>query len=402
MLPTLLVAATLTAPGAPIPKETLPNPVGPAPRILAVRANETGSVWISAIVFEKRKIQIQFWVMENGKQVLKQQEQEQIFSTYIQKTLGEFSGKFSTADGTTLTSEQASKLVKDGGTILIAPEGKPVDPSWLRTVSGDTVVMYTDELTYAHFQFGHSELPKTHAPRLVLLGTDEKGSVRVPVNPSPSTANLINDDFGGFQNGNMRVIRNGARVVMVNGNFMQIDTEGSGTGPTKPVGPDGKKALEDIRFDAFDMSGKLIPKADALKRLKAGGFALFSGDKRFPDTEYLKAFREDTIVLASADFVFAPGAPNPYDPQPKNAAPAANLVAPGVVVAPALAPPVAALKIQVVPAAAPAVVPVKIAPPAPPAKEAPAAKPAEKTKEKDGEKTGEKAKEVPAATPAKP
>ena len=413
MFTTLFVAATLTAPGAPIPKETLPNPVGQAPRILAVKANETGSVWISATVFEKRKIQTQFFVMENGKQVLKQQEQEITTSTYIQKTLGEFSGKFSTADGAAITSEQATKKVKDGATILIAPEGKPVDPSWLRTVSGGTVVMYTDELTSAHFQYGHSDLPRTHAPRLVMLGTDDKGNVRVPVNPKPGLAGLINDEMGGFQNGNMRVIRNGNRMIMVNGNFMPAEPETAGSGATKPVGPDGKKALEDIRFDAFDLSGKAIPKADALKRLKAGGFALFSGDNRFPDTEYLKAFRDDMIVLTSAEFVFAPGEPNPYDPAPKNADPAAKPAAPGVVIAaPAL--PVAAMKIQVVPAALPVVAPVPVVPVAPPAKAAPAEKPAEKAApaEKPAEKAApaakpaetadEKAKDKVTATPVKP
>src|SRR5580658_602170 len=127
MMQSLLVVAAIAAPGAPVPKDTLPNPVGPPPKVLAVRANSAGGVTIIAIVYEKRKIQQQFFVMENGKQVLKQQETEIMTSTYIHKNLGDFGGKFTTADGADITAEQATRRVRDGATILITADGKPID-----------------------------------------------------------------------------------------------------------------------------------------------------------------------------------------------------------------------------------------------------------------------------------
>jgi hypothetical protein len=356
--------------------------------VLAVKANSTGGVTIIAIVYEKRKIQQQAFVMENGKQVLKQQEVEIMTSTYIQKNLGDFGGKFTTADGADITAEQATRSVKDGATILIAADGKPIDPIWLRSVGRDTVVMHTTELAHAQFQFGHSSLPTTPNPRLVMLGTDEKGNVRTHVNTNGSNVNQIYDDFGNFNNVRFRA----AGRVMVNGNVMIVDggADGGATTPaTKPAGPDGKKSLEDIRFDAYDVNGKLIPKADAMKRLKAGGLVLFAGDNRFPDPDYLKAFRDDLIVLVSAEFVFPAGMPNPYDGPVKAAPPAKQVAQAGAVLIPAQALPVAAVKVQL----APVVIQPKQLELAPPAKEKPAAKPAEK---EDG-----KAKEKADAAPVK-
>lgn len=384
MLPSLLIAATITAPGAPTPKETLPAPTGPAPRILAVKANGAGIIWIVATIFEKRKIQQQIIVNENGKQVVKQQQQEIMTSTYIQKSLGDFGGKFTTADGSVLTAEQAAKRVKDGATILITTDGKPIDSSWLKAVSGDTIIMVTDELSHAYFQHGHSSLPSTPAPRLVMLGTDDKGAVRLAVNANGDSNQGFYDDIGGF-NGGLRVMRGNGRMVVINGNIMPLEMDGSAAPPTKPAGPDGKKALEDIRFDAYDLTGKLIPKSEALKRLKAGGLVLFAGDNRFPDSEYLKGFHQDLIVLVSSELTFQPGQSNPYDLPVKSsdAAPVKRLVAPAPPLAPAVAP-VPAIQIQF----APAVVVQKAVPIAPPPapKEAPAEKPAEKPAAKPAEK----------------
>ncbi len=383
MLPSLLVAATLTAPGAPIPRDTAPNPTGPAPRVVAVRAAPGGPISITAVIVERRKVLVPFVVMENGNQVIKQQEQEVTSSTYIQKDVADFGGKFMLADGSTLTSEQACRRVKDGATILVSVDGKPVDRGWLQGVAGDTVVMLTDELARANFQFGHSGLPSTPPPRLVMLSSDDKGAVRLAVNPRAGNLNQAYvDDFGGFQNGAVRVFRGGVGRIVVNG--MDVNTDTESDAPAKsPAGSDGKKALKDIRFDAYDLSGKLIPKSEALKRLKGGGLALLAGDNRFPDHEYLKVFHQDLIVLASSELVFAPGQPNPYDPTEKTTAvrpAAAAQVAPGALIPPAALPVAPVIRVQAAPAPAAPATPAKpaVAPPKP----APE-KPAEKAKDKE-------------------
>jgi hypothetical protein len=350
MLPSLLVAAAVTAPAAPVPRDALPNTTGPAPRVAAVKADATGSVWITAYVYTKQKVQQQYFVIENNQQVMKTREVEQTVSNYVRKTIGDFGGKFTTADGTTLSTQEATRRVKDGATLLITADGKPVDKVWLRAVAGDTVVMAAEGLAHAHFVSGSAPYPTTAAPRLALLGTDDNGNVRLPVNPA------VNNGSGGVyydEFGNGRVIRravpNGAGGVDI------IETYSPGTATpsaTTPPGPDGKKALADVKFDAYDVNGKLVPQAEALKRLKAGGLVVLAGDNRFPDAEYLKALRDDVLVLVSGELVFPATTPNPYDMPVKTAeAPAKPANAPAK-------PANAAAPVQVAPAvgvAAPAV-----------------------------------------------
>ena len=262
---------------APIPRDTVPNASGPA-RIVAVKADAGGSVWITAQVWEKRKVQQQFFANENGKQVMKQQEVEQNYPNYIHKSIGDFGGKFTTADGTTLTTEDATKRVKSGATLLVTADGKPIDKCWLRAVGKDTVVMVTEGLAHAHFQYNqynqaNSYLPTTAAPRLVMLCTDEKNEVKLAVNPGGGNnygGQIYYEDFGGG-----RMIRGGRAAMVMN----EVVWEGSGLPQTQASAPvNGKKLLADVKFDAFDMTGKLVPKSEAIKRLKAGGMVLLSGD----------------------------------------------------------------------------------------------------------------------------
>jgi len=314
MLPSLLVAAVITAPAAPVPRDTVPNPTGPAPRVLAVKAEAGGAVWITAHVYQKQKVKQQFFLVENGKQVMKQQEIEQVNASYIRKSIGDFGGKFNTADGTLLTTEDATRRVHDGATLLITSDGKPVEKSWLKAVAGDTVIMTAEGLGEAHFIFGQAPYPTTASPRLVMLSTDDKGDVRLPVNQNAMNQNGMYNNFN----------RGGFRGKMV---IQQGDIDGFDFPPAvptaTPAGSDGKKSLTDIKFDAYDVTGKLVQKSDALSRLKAGGLVVIAGDSRFPDENYLKAFREDLLVIVSSELVYQPGQPNPFDHAETKAAPAA-------------------------------------------------------------------------------
>src|SRR5262245_45003048 len=128
MMPSLVLAATLTAPAAPVPRDTVPSTSGPAPLVLALKADAGGSVRIIGNTFFRQKIQNQFFVMENNKQVMKQVEQEITNSHYFNKTLTELNAKFQTAGGSPLTASEATSRVKAGATVLISTDGKPVAP----------------------------------------------------------------------------------------------------------------------------------------------------------------------------------------------------------------------------------------------------------------------------------
>jgi hypothetical protein len=373
MLPSLLMTAAITVPGAPIPKDGVPNTTGPAPRVVAVKSDANGTVWITAQVWEKRKVQQQFFAVENGKQVMKQQEVEQNVSNYIHKAIGDFGAKFSTADGEVLSAEEATKRVKNGATLLVTADGNPIDRVWLRAVEGDTVVMQAEGLAHAQFQYNlynpaNSALPTTASPRLALFCADEAGAVKVVVNPNGGMANGNNVYYEGL-GGQFR-----GRAIAVQGNFV---IDGSSAvlqqGAAKSAA-ENRKLLTDIKFDAYDTTGKRIPRAEALKRLRAGGLVLLAGDNRFPDAGYLKAFRDDLLVLVSGEFVFPAGMPNPYDMPVKTAG-----APPGPGMADPVIRPAPAVRL-IAPAVQPRVAPVVIQPvaPAPNPKAKPADKPAAK------------------------
>ncbi len=310
MFSSLLVAATLTAPAAPLPRDTVPNLSGPAPRIVSVKADKTGKVWLTGNTYTKRMVKQSTSVMENGKRVVKQKDVERLMATHFRKELGDFGEKFTTAEGLPLSVKEVTDRVKDGATLLITADGKPVDPSWLRTVSRDTVIMIAEGLGDAYFTHGNSVLyPNTATPRLVMLSANEKGEVRLPVNPNNLNGNnqvFINNGVGG-----VRVINRG--VIIQNGVQQVIGGGAEADASTKPAAKDGKKALEDIAFDAYDTTGAMIPRATALKRLSAGGMAIIAGDDRFPDETYLTGFRKDVIVIVSNELVFPAGVTNPFD-----------------------------------------------------------------------------------------
>jgi len=308
MYPSLVLAATLTAPAAPIPRDTVPNTTGPAPIVMALKPDSNGSVRLVGNTFFRTKVTNQFFVMENNKQVLKQVDQEVTSSNYFNKGINELNAKFTTADGTPLTANEAAGRVKNGATVLISTDGKPISPGWLKAVSGDTVVILTDEFEYAQFTWGGAPWPTTPAPRLVMLTADSSGKVTTSVNTSPNNNGIYNDliiegqGFGG--RGGRRVIVNAGGDLIDYGFYPNQQT--TGTVGTKP--------LAEVKFDAYDLNGKLIPRSTALKRLQAGAMVLLAGDSRFPDEAYLKPFDGDIMVLASPELVL----PSAVKPLPKD------------------------------------------------------------------------------------
>jgi hypothetical protein len=376
MLPSLLVAATISAPAAPIPKDAVPNSAGPAPRVVAVKSDGNGTVWITAQIWEKRKVPHQFFAIENGKQVMKQQEVEQSFPSYIHMAIGEFGAKFVTADGMALSTEEATRRVKGGATLLVTSDGKPVNRIWLRAVDGDTVVMQVEGLAHAHFQFNqldtaNSVLPTTASPRLALFCADETGVVKVAINPSSGASNANNIYYEDLGAG--RMIR--GRAVVWQGN-LEINTGSMASQDDARPGADRRKPLVDVKFDTFDTSGKLVPRSEALKRLRAGGLVLLAGDNRFPDAAYLKAFREEILVLVSEEFVFPQGMPNPYDMPMKPGAMPPVTGAPAQIIRPVPAVGLVAPAVQL--RVAPAIINAVPAAPAPKAEVKPEPKPANK------------------------
>ena len=332
MNPSLVLSAALLAPAAPVPRDTAPNATGPAPHVLALKADADGTVRVIGNVPTKVTVTNTHFVIEqvveNGKQiqrqVQKQVEQDVVTQQYFNKTLAEFNGKFTTADGSTLTLEEATARVKTGATVLASADGKPIAQSWLRTVSADTVVMVAEGLAHAQMQWGGAPMPTTPAPRLALYGTDASGKVMAACTSQP-----INPNGAVYYDGAMegRVLRGRIRAIDDVGYYAPMRT--AGTVVYKP--------LADVKFDAYDVTGKLVSRTDVLKRLAAGGMVLVAGDNRLPDETYLKAFKDDVLVLVGPDLVL-PVVPVDQTRKQGAAKPMARPVAPLVPLAPAVLP----------------------------------------------------------------
>ncbi len=363
MTPTLLLSAALLSPAAPIPTGAPAGAPGPAPRVFALKADASGTVRLIASTPTKITVTNTHFVIEqvmvNGKaqqqQVQKQVEQDVISSTYINKALSEFNGKFATAAGTPLTVEEAVARVKGGATLLASADGKPVGKQWLAAVSPDTVVMVADAMEKVLQQAGGGILPTTPGPRLAVIGTDDAGKPIAQCTDNPVTQNgyvYYGDDIA-FEG---KMAWRGRGGIYYGGQQYH-----EGKVITKP--------LADVAFEAYDRNGKLIPRGTALKRLAAGGMVVVAGNHMLPDENYLKAFKEDVLVLVGPELVL-PVPPidqtKKRDPNAKDEKPA---VQPPVKVLPGIRP-------AVQPAIAPAVIKrVQIAPALP-------ALPAEKVEEK--------------------
>jgi hypothetical protein len=229
-------------------------------------------------------------MIENNKQVQKQVEQDVVTQQYFNKTLAEYNGKFSAVDGTPLTVDEATSRVKNGATLLVSADGKPVAKAWLRAAASDTVVMVADDFTHVQPQWGSAPMPNTPSPRLTMLGTNENGKVMAPCTSAPINPNgVYYDDVMWEGRAQFR-----GRVRNFDGAYYN-----QAPADAKVV----LKPLADVKFDAYDLNGKLIPQSEVLKRLAVGGMVIVAGDSRMPDDTYLKGFREDVIVLVGPELV---------------------------------------------------------------------------------------------------
>ena len=300
MLTSMLLGAALAAPGAPIPKDADPAPTGPAPWVLHLKSDATGRAQV--LIYKNQKVTQSRQVTEtvDGKVVTRivQETVDRMIASYV--LLDSTNPKFITAGGTSLTLDTVMKRAKDGIVVFVSADGKPVGKSWLRTIDPEAVIVSAEGLVSPVAPRAIVAVPTT-APRLVLLGTDKDCKVQIAYNP---TAGGVNNGMN-FANGGRVVFMNNANGIGMQQVFLGDD--GSYSPNPTPVNAEAPiKSLEEIKFEAYDLDGKAVSKDNALKRLKAGGYVLISGDSRVPDASYLKMFRGELLVLVSNELLNVP------------------------------------------------------------------------------------------------
>jgi hypothetical protein len=304
MLASLVLGAATLSPAAPVPRDTVPPPAGPAPKVAVLRADAGGALALTGVIDETRKEPVKTTAVENGQVTAAETVRRVGRTTTVRKTLAELAGELSTAGGVRLTPEEAARRVQDGSAVLVSADGKPVAPGWLRAADPDAVVITSPSFAHADFQAPNRAVsrrmradadvpqgPATPEPRLVLLAADPDGRVTLAVYPTSPAGGTGSSRFVVQQNGGV----NNPGVVQ-----LQVVAEVTVTGPeAKPATE--KKPLDEVAFNAYTADGALLPRADALARLKAGGLVLVAGDNRLPDQAYRKLFHRDLVVLASAE-----------------------------------------------------------------------------------------------------
>ena len=282
---TFILTTLLLTPHAPVPHETSQTPTGPAPWMIYLKEHPSGTVGLMLSTLEPAKVIHNVTVRENGKVITKQVESQITRRTFSRLTLDQVQGSYTSASGKPVTASEVSKRAKDGLAILISADGKPIDPAWLRIANPHTVV-----LASAAFQRAQTITPvvpcTTSAPQLALLKTDPAGHVVVPGRSHPNrVATRVRIGGAGLPNAQP------LPALPVAGRISPPQAGGS-----------PNRRLEDVPFEAYDLAGKSVARADALTRLKFGGMVLLTPQNLPPDAAYLRLFRGDLLVLASPEF----------------------------------------------------------------------------------------------------
>ncbi|HYH66880.1 MAG TPA: hypothetical protein VD866_19455 [Urbifossiella sp.] len=324
MFASLLIAAA-AAPAAPLPADTNPAPAGPAPWVLHLKGDDGQlRVMVQRLVSTKQVRTITKNV--NGQLVTEQQTVDVQVPQHTQVSLADLDGTVAAADGSPVGPAELVRRARDGVTVLVSADGKAVDRAWLRAVGPNTVVVASKSLGGAMappqvLNTGRV-LPVGPSPRLTLLTAGPDGTVRVST-----------------QRGTVHYLSTGRMIILNNGAPLMLDDGIGYAGPSN--GGTQVRPLSEVGFDAYDLTGKLVARDEAVRRLRAGGLVLVAAG-RFPDPVHLQPFRGDLLVLVSNENLTAPGAA-PTGP----AAPAA----PGIEIKPAIlrVQPVAAPVLRVAP-----------------------------------------------------
>lgn len=302
MLTSLVFGAALAAPAAPVPRDTDPAPAGPPPWVVHLKADAGGQVVLVTYATQTVKVTHTVVTVENGKQVMKQVQQDVTQKTAAHHLFNDLHATVAAADGTPVTTAEVVKRAKDGVVVLVSADGKPVEKAWLRALDPDALVVTAAALAGSTGPPAQTVRTVAPAPRLARLGTDAAGKVQVAYNLNVvNGGNGLGGDFAFVQQRGM-FVNNGLQVQqilpLVDGPLPAGPADAAGAAPTKP--------LADVAFDAYDSTGKRVPRGDALERLKAGGLVLIAGDNRVPDAAYLEPFRGDLLVLVSPELLNVP------------------------------------------------------------------------------------------------
>jgi hypothetical protein len=148
MLTSFVLSLTLAA---PVPAPPPPVATGPLPRLMELKADASGKVVVSVVRTEMQKVQVGAGnaIGPNGAPpaVITR---EFAVQKIAQVELGEVKDlKITTADGKKVEVADAVAKLKNGATVVVSTDGKPVSPNHLKLFKDDVLVFASPELVNA-------------------------------------------------------------------------------------------------------------------------------------------------------------------------------------------------------------------------------------------------------------
>jgi hypothetical protein len=141
MAPTLLLATSLLLAGAPVPRDA-PAPTGIALWIVDVKPGTDGKIMVQVLRTETVKVTTANGANGGAPQVVERQVLK--ISNVELSDIKDL--KITTAGGKRLELKEAMEKLKDGATVVMTSDGKPVAVQYLRILKEDTLVFSSPEL----------------------------------------------------------------------------------------------------------------------------------------------------------------------------------------------------------------------------------------------------------------
>lgn len=148
MLTSLVLSLAVAA---PVPTPPAPTPPGPVPRLLELKAGADGKVVVTVARTEMQKIQVAAGnaIGPNGAAPAVVTREVPV-TKMVAVELGDVKDlKITTADGRKVDVADALKQLKDGATVVVSSDGKPVTPNHLKLFKDDVLVLASPELVAA-------------------------------------------------------------------------------------------------------------------------------------------------------------------------------------------------------------------------------------------------------------
>ncbi len=135
------------------------NPTQPAPRFLAVKADENGALNIPAAGKREVTVKVPASKEVDGVTKIEYIETKQSVIDLVPTPFDDVKPTVTTADGKPVKPEEAKKRLAAGAIVIVSANGKPVGEPFLKLVKPDTLVLSAEKMVHPSFHQTNRPLP---------------------------------------------------------------------------------------------------------------------------------------------------------------------------------------------------------------------------------------------------